>query len=217
MAAKHPIGDDLLMGYATGRLTPAQDLFVAAAVSLDDGARVRLNAFEAMGGALLARGEVAPLRSDSFEAVIARIRRTVPEETVSETAKVPRRNPVLPRPLRDVAGGDVGDLRWRDADDDAAVVALMRDGGGRATLYRLDEGRALSAGAARTLDGILVLAGAAYLGGRRLERGDALTAAEGLETPRADAGAALILLGVGASDAAARGVSRGYGESVRCI
>ncbi|MEL7182957.1 MAG: transcriptional regulator, partial [Pseudomonadota bacterium] len=73
MNVQHPINDELLMGYAAGLLPEAYDLMVATAVSLDDDARARLSGYEAMGGTLLAEAEVAPLRDDSFEAVMNRI------------------------------------------------------------------------------------------------------------------------------------------------
>jgi putative transcriptional regulator len=109
----HPIGDEFLMGYAAGLLPEAYDLMVATAVSLDDDARARLAGFEAMGGTLLAKIEVAPLRDDSFDAVMARIAQGDPAETVETRRKAPRPNAILPQPLREAVGGDVDDLRWR--------------------------------------------------------------------------------------------------------
>ena len=168
----HPIGDDLLMGYATGRLPAAYDLLIAAAVSLDDDARVRLSAFEAMGGALLARGEVAPLRGDSYEHVLGRIRNAPPEETVPEARKVPARAPILPQPLRAVAGGDLADVAWDAPGRDGPAgerAVLAGDAFGRAVLAQVPEG---AAPPVRSMEAALILSGALYLGPARFARGD---------------------------------------------
>lgn len=181
----HPIGDDLLIGYATGRLPAAYDLLVACAVSLDDGARVRLAGFEALGGALLARVEVARLRDDSMETVLNRIRRAGPDETVPAAAKAPRRDPVLPRPLRAALGGDADAVRWSGRDG-LRIAHATDDVAGFARLVELPQGQALPE--AYAPEAMLVLRGSCYLGTLRLRRGDMFGPGTVSEMPVADVG-----------------------------
>ena len=182
MGVTHPIGDDLLMGYAAGRLPAALDLLVAAAASLDDDARARLAGFEELGGALLALQQVAPLRDDSFEAVMERIRSAPPEETVAPDRKAPRAGAVLPGPLREAAGGDVADLPWRAAGGGARVHALDGADGGADGAEGMARLVSIPPGAAMPRDGhggpqvTLVLSGALRDRGARYARGDVAVA-----------------------------------------
>ena len=197
MTVMHPIGDDLLMGYTTGRLPPAWDLLVATAVSLDDDARARLAAFEAVGGALLSREVVAPLRGDSFETVMNRIRHAPPSETVPHHVKVPAGAHVLPGPLRAVAGGDVTDLKWSGLDRGARQVVLTGDEDGTARLFSVPPGQAMPEQGPRRPEALLCLSGAFVDGHERFARGDVEFAGENpAQRLMADAGGDCICLAV---------------------
>lgn len=170
---RHPIDDGFLMGYAAGLLPAAYDLMVASAVSLDDGARVRLSGFEAMGGALFDAVEVAPLHEDSFVAVMARIRSADCADTVHSDSGAPRRDAVLPQPLREAFGGDVDDLRWRRIGMGVRQVVLAHgDDGAAARLLSIPAGQAMPDHGHDGTEITLVLQGAFTDGDVRYARGD---------------------------------------------
>ena len=109
---KHHLSDELLMGYSAGTLPEAFSLMVAAHVSLCDECRARLEAFDAIGGALLDAdaGQVElEFEDKALEAVFATIdgsdqpKTTAPEVTCS----------VLPAPILAYVGGDVSSIKWR--------------------------------------------------------------------------------------------------------
>ena len=189
MTVTHPIDDDLLLGYAAGKLPAAYDLVVATAVSLDDDARARLAGFEAMGGALLDRSHVAPLREDSFEAVMGRIRSAPPEETVPDALKAPRRDAVLPQPLRAVLGGELDSVSWTSVGMGVRQCVLRMGEGGTARLLSIPAGQAMPDHGHRGREVTLVLRGAYVDEDGRYARGDVEVAdAETEHMPVADLG-----------------------------
>ncbi|MEM7487861.1 MAG: ChrR family anti-sigma-E factor [Pseudomonadota bacterium] len=195
MNIKHPIGDELLMGYAAGLLPAAHDLMVATAVSLDDDARARLSGFEAMGGAILGDGEVAPLRDDSFERVMDRIQASAPEDTVEGSVKTPRIDPILPQPLREAVGSDLDDVTWKPVGMGVKQVVLGGDDDGTARLLSIPAGQAMPDHGHGGTEYTLVLKGAFIDGDDRFARGDLEVADDGVNhMPVADLGETCICL-----------------------
>jgi len=172
MTVNHPIGDEMLMGYAAGSLPQAFDLVVASAVSLDDDARGRLAGYEAMGGALLEGARIAPLRDDSYEAVIDRILHSVPDETVAAAGRSCPRPTILPQPLREAVGGDIEHVRWTAAGMGVRQCVLCEDEGGTARLLSIPPGQAMPDHGHDGTEVTLVLDGAFFDGGTRYGRGD---------------------------------------------
>lgn len=195
MSVTHPVGDDLLMGYAAGLLPAAQDLIVATAVSLDDDARARLSGFEAMGGALVEAADVAPLRDDSFENVMDRILASAPEDTVEACVKTPRVDPVLPQPLREAIGSDLDDVKWRPVGMGVKQVILGGDEEGVARLLSIPAGQAMPDHGHTGTEYTLVLKGAFIDGENRYARGDIEVADDEVShMPVADLGETCICL-----------------------
>ena len=74
MTIKHHLTDDILMGYSAGTLPEAFNLMVAAHVSLCDDCRARLEAFDAVGGAVLdADGDCMMMSDGALAATMALI------------------------------------------------------------------------------------------------------------------------------------------------
>ncbi|WP_109566186.1 ChrR family anti-sigma-E factor [Jannaschia seohaensis] len=192
----HPIGDELLIGYAAGLLPESYDLMVATAVSLDDDARARLEGFEAMGGALLAEAEVAPLRSDSFDKVMERIMGAGRADTVHVDVKTPRIDATLPQPLRDALGGDVDTLRWRGVGMGVKQIVIpCGDDEATARLLSIPGGQAMPDHGHGGTEITLVLKGAFHDGDLRYARGDIEVADDAVEhMPVADVGEDCICL-----------------------
>ncbi|CTQ49657.1 ChrR family anti-sigma-E factor [Jannaschia donghaensis] len=168
MTIRHPIPDDLLMGYAAGHLPPSHDLMVATAVSLDDDARARLAGFEAVGGALLDEAEAVSLDDGSLDAVMARLKGGTPDP-VSPAGTV---DDVLPAPLRDAVGGGLSDVRWKSAGLGVRQAVLGADEGGTVRLLSIPAGQAMPDHGHHGAEFTLVVQGAFIDAGRRFGRGD---------------------------------------------
>ncbi|CTQ33598.1 ChrR family anti-sigma-E factor [Jannaschia rubra] len=167
MSIRHPIGDDLLLGFAAGTLPAAHDLVVATAVSLDDDARARLGGFETLGGALLEQADAAPVGDDALTAVLGRL----DEE---EDMAPPRRicGGIFPAPLQDAVGGDLAAVRWRPVGMGARQAVLHRSPRGTARLLSIPAGQAMPDHSHRGTELTLVLTGAFRDGDLRFARGD---------------------------------------------
>jgi putative transcriptional regulator len=112
VSVRHHVSDELIVAYAAGELDEAVGLLVASHMALCPECRRGLAAAEALAGAMLEQLPEAEVGAAALEAVLDRIAREAPEPG---PAAPPPAGPgfVLPRPLRDYAGGDVDTLRWR--------------------------------------------------------------------------------------------------------
>lgn len=152
--AHHSVPDDLLMGYATGALPQAFDLVLATHVSLCDDARARLEAFEAIGGAVLEEMESAEIAEDSLDRTLGMID-DMP--TVERTAPS---SGTFPAPLQAIVGGDEAAVRWRSLGGGVKQSVLQSDKNGTARLLLIPAGRAMPPHSHRGTEMTLVLKGA---------------------------------------------------------
>ncbi|MCK0169004.1 ChrR family anti-sigma-E factor [Jannaschia sp. S6380] len=188
----HPIGDEMLLNYAAGRLPAAQDLLVATAVSLDDDARARLGGFDALGGILLEDTGETEIAPDALDAVMARLDGPATSGRAASSSGA-----VLPQPLRDAVGGDLEAVRWRPVGMGVrqCVIDLGEDDGGVARLLSIPAGHAMPDHGHGGTEFTLVLQGAFLDGDARFARGDLEVASEADEhTPTAEAGEDCICL-----------------------
>mgnify|MGYP000084672854 CR=1 FL=1 len=104
---KHHLTDALLLAYSAGNLPEAFNLTVAAHISMCDDCRARLAAFDSVGGALVEESEAVEMSSGSLSAVMERLKDPVegPKEHCKDKG-------ILPAPLQDYIGGDIGAVRW---------------------------------------------------------------------------------------------------------
>lgn len=165
---RHPIPDDLLMGYAAGHLPPTHDLIVATAVSLDDDARARLASLEAVGGALLDGAAEVAVGDTALDEVMARVRKAGPVAARRSATT----GDVFPAPLRDAVGGDLADVRWKAAGMGVRHAVLGRDEGGTARLLSIPAGQTMPDHGHHGAEFTLVLQGAFVDGDERFARGD---------------------------------------------
>ena len=70
---KHHLNDALLMAYSAGALPEASDLVVATHISLCDECRIRMMAYDAVGGALIDAGAPVAMDGGSLAATMTRI------------------------------------------------------------------------------------------------------------------------------------------------
>jgi putative transcriptional regulator len=191
MTIKHHLSDDLLMAYSAGDLPEAFNLVIATHVSLCDECRARLEAYDALGGAVIEE-QVAEMSMGSLEACLARI-----EGLPQANARAPRRgNGIFPAPLVDYIGGGLDAVKWRPLGLGARQAILkMGDNGASVRLLSIPGGTAMPDHGHSGLEMTLVLQGAFRDEGDRFGRGDIEVADDSLEhTPIAEPGETCICL-----------------------
>lgn len=188
---KHHLNDQLLLGYSAGNLPEAFNLIVATHLSLCDECRARLEAFDAVGGALLAEHDAVALDDDSFDKAMALIE-------AAPMARPERTKPscdVLPSPLTDYIGGDLSAVKWRGIGGGVkqAVIKTSKDANIR--LLSIPGGKAIPDHGHHGMEVTLVLQGAFSDEDGRFGRGDIEIAGEHVEhTPVAEPGMDCICL-----------------------
>jgi putative transcriptional regulator len=188
MMIRHTLPDNLLMGYAAGSLPEAFNLVIAAHVSLSDDARVRLGAFEAVGGAVLDDAPGVALSDDSLAAMMARL-----DGLPQANARAPMQaDEIFPAPLADYVGRG---LRWQSLGRGVKQAILRTDSDASARLLRIPAGQVMPDHGHKGTELTLVLQGAFFDGNHRFGRGDVDVATEETDhTPIAEAGQDCICL-----------------------
>ncbi len=193
MMTRHSLPDNLLMGYAAGTLPEAFNLVVATHVSLSDDARVRLAAFDAVGGAMLddALNDGAALADDSLDQMMARL-----DGLPQANARAPEGpDGIFPAPLADYVHVSGRSIRWRSIGAGVKQAILRTDGRASVRLLHIPAGQAVPDHGHRGLELTLVLQGAFFDGNNRYGRGDIEVANQETEhTPIAEAGMDCICL-----------------------
>lgn len=191
MTIRHHLSEEILMAYSAGDLPEAFALVVATHVSMCDECRARAEAFDALGGAIV-EDTMVDMEAGSLEACMARIG-SIPQANARALRLM---TGVLPAPLVDYVGGDLGAVKWRPLGmgvrqsilrtaDPSASVRLLAIPGGAAMPDHSHSGLELT----------LVLQGAFRDQTDRFGRGDVEIADASIEhTPVAEAGQTCICL-----------------------
>ena len=189
---RHHLSDDILMAYSAGTLPEAFNLIVATHISLCDECRAQLDAFDAVGGAVLGDCETAAVAEDSLDATL----RLIASMPVEEPA--PRRaanGSVFPAPLQDYVGGDLSQVKWRSIGGGVRQSILKTDSDATVRLLHIPPGVKIPDHGHRGTEMTLVLKGAFRDEFDRFARGDIEIANEDLEhTPVAEDGEDCICL-----------------------
>ncbi|MGB0626209.1 MAG: ChrR family anti-sigma-E factor [Alphaproteobacteria bacterium] len=200
---QHHPDDELLVSYAAGELNEAWALLIATHTAVCPVCRDRVGTAEALGAALLedvSAGELAVMADDALERTLARAsEQSEQHDEIPRTPSILTESaPVLPRPLRDYAGGDVDSLKWRRLGSSAYHVPLVaKRGAPTARLLRIPGGTAVPEHGHNGLELTMVLAGSFTDDGARFARGDVETADVDVEhQPVAEAGDDCICLAV---------------------
>ncbi len=189
---KHHLSDDILMAYSAGALPEAFNLVVATHVSLCDECRAQLDAFDAVGGAVLADCDSAKVSEGSLEATLRMIasgpaERAEPRRTSSGS--------LFPAPLQDYVGGDLSDVQWRNVGGGVRQSILKTANDATVRLLNIPPGVKIPDHGHRGMEMTLVLRGAFRDEFDRFGRGDVEVANEDLEhTPVAEEGEECICL-----------------------
>ncbi len=195
MTVKHQVTEELLTAYAAGNLPEAFNLVVATHVSLCTEARVRLEAMEAVGGALLDDLDEMPMSHGSLEATLRLISDRPKEPIKAVPVQQEASCKVLPKPLMEYVGGDITKVKWRPIGMGAKQAILKSSGDADVRLLYIPAGSELPDHGHHGQELTLVLQGAFIDGDDRFARGDLEVADEDLEhTPVADIGEDCICL-----------------------
>lgn len=188
MMPRHHIADDLLLAYAAGSLAEGWSVAVATHLALCPACRTRLAAAEAAGGQLLETLETVPADAGSWQAVRARLATPAAASRPAPAAA----NAVLPKPLRDLVGGDLDAVRWTALGNAGAQARLKTsDRETQVRLLRIPAGKPVPEHGHRGRELTVVLSGAFTDGAERFARGDVEDADVEVEhiptaTPEAD-------------------------------
>lgn len=173
MTIKFHVGNDILLGYASGTLDEASSLLVATHLALCPHCRRRAGSADSLGGYFLESLEVTPVSPAMLASVMSQVR----NEAVVPAPKPPVRaltNLTIPDPLRSYLGGDdMESLPWKrlapriqqvsiDTTDHRSHARLLRFQGGLKVPSHGHNGRELT----------LVLAGSLCDRDTVLYRGD---------------------------------------------
>lgn len=189
-AIRHHLNDDLLLRYAAGHLAEAFGLVVATHVTLCDDCRARLEAFEALGGAVMEAEPEEEISTGALARVMARL-----EVPVVAAPPAPRRRTVLPAPVAAYVGGDLDAVQWKSIGMGVRQAILPTARGATVRLLHIPAGQAVPDHGHRGTELTLVLRGAFRDATDRFGPGDLEIADENLEhTPVAEAGEDCICL-----------------------
>lgn len=113
--SRHRPSDDVLADYAGGALTPGLSLLVASHLTFDPESRRRVEAFEAVGGVLLAEEPAAALDAPDLDAVLDRLDASegAPEAGRAIDFGAAAGADGLPAPLRAALGEAADDVPWK--------------------------------------------------------------------------------------------------------
>lgn len=196
MPSHHPT-DEHLLDYATGALPLPPSLLVATHLALCPLCRDEVEAMEAIGGAVLETGEPAALSEGLLPRVLARLEKEAEARPSGTPPAPPVGEPPLPRPLRDIVGGDLARLHWRGPGGIAQAPLLPDVRGFSTKLMRISAGRKIPRHTHEGMELTLVLSGAFSDQAGHYERGDVAVANPSVDhSPVADPGETCLCLAV---------------------
>jgi putative transcriptional regulator len=172
-APHHHPAPDMLLDYATGALSEAESLLIAAHLTLCPACRIATAELDAVGGALLetlAKGDDGGESGAGFTALAARL-----DEASTHQPLPPQHNAaaaILPAPVRHYVGGDLAAARWQWRLPGLHEAKLPITGPFAAHLLRVAPGRAMPRHTHDSRELTLVLQGGFHDGFGHFQRGD---------------------------------------------
>ncbi|MDG1458664.1 MAG: ChrR family anti-sigma-E factor [Pseudoprimorskyibacter sp.] len=195
MTIQHHPTEALLMAYSAGTLPEAMNLIVAAHVSMCDECRAAVEAYDAVGGALMDNVDaVEPLSDECLSNALALIQQTDLDPVL---ARPERKDPKVPLPLENYIGGRLEDVRWRSIGMGVKQSIIPTSSEATARLLYIPAGMAVPDHGHNGIELTLVLQGAFEDEDGRFACGDMEVATEDLQhTPIADISEDCICLAV---------------------
>lgn len=190
----HP-DETSLLEYASGALREAAAVLIATHLALCPRCRDAVAGLETLGGAMIEDLPPSPLAPSSFAAMMARLDEPAAAPQAGAPPPSPARAaparpagapilpPILPRPLRDYAGGDHAGLAWRRLSPSVDRIDLPLRGGpidlplrgetrDHLRLVRVRAGATLPRHTHGGTEMVLVLSGGFRDRGQQFRRGD---------------------------------------------
>ena len=165
MSRKRP-SDDVLADYAGGALTPGMSLLVASHLTFDVESRRRVEAFEAIGGVMLA--EEVPMEAPALDAVLGKLNGQVAAFAARQDDPTAHGGaievssgdrPVFPAPLRRAMGADADGVAWKFRFPGVSEYELDGFEGEEVSLLRAKPGAPLLSHTHSGVETTLVLSG----------------------------------------------------------
>lgn len=153
MSVTHHPGDELLLGYAAGSLTPAVALIVGTHLHFCEVCRTSVRLGEKIGGVLLETTAPEPLSEDALPKILARL------DDRHAVRRGVRSSDDTPSPLRAFLGHDVSQVRWRKMGSNLSYRTLYRRGPLAVRLLRGKPGAGVGHHTHRGTEYTLVLSG----------------------------------------------------------
>lgn len=172
MTIRHHLNETILLAHAAGELPEAFNLVVATHLTLCDDCRARALALDALGGAVIARGEAISLPDAVVEAALARITGLAPVGEARPVSVARQGVGRVPAPLSDYVGADLGAVRWRSVGLGVRQAILDTGRAATARLLFIPGGQAMPDHGHGGLELTLVLQGAFDDGAERFGPGD---------------------------------------------
>lgn len=173
MTVTHHLSDELILAYGTGALDEATSLLIATHMALCPRCRAALEMTEAIAGTVLEDLPEAEIDETEVESLLARVDTAMAPPPAPAPARKPVRTPVLPQPLRDYVGGDVGDIRWRGLRKGVRQFPVVNgSSGAKARLLWVPPGAKVPEHSHGGLELTLVLDGSFYDQNAWFRRGD---------------------------------------------
>ncbi|QUJ76530.1 ChrR family anti-sigma-E factor [Sulfitobacter albidus] len=152
---KHHLNDATLMAYAAGTLPEAFNLIVATHITMCDHCRAAAEAYDAVGGSLIARdADAAAMTEGSLEFALSRLTDDAGD------APAPRGTSLLPAPLHAYVGDDLDAIRWRPLGMGVKQAILKTSKSATARLLYIPAGAAMPDHGHHGTEMTLVLKGA---------------------------------------------------------
>ena len=187
---KNNLPEEIKVGYAAGTLPEAFDLVVATQMSLNDETRSEIEAYEAIGGAMLDEVEPEAMGDNALAQCMNRIDTNSPI-----TLKRDSGNYVFPKPLRQIVGGDLDAVKWKSIGGGVKQCILKTEGNASVRLLSIPGGAKVPEHGHHGMELTLVLQGAFYDGDVRFGRGDLEVADEDMDhQPYAEVGETCICI-----------------------
>ncbi len=139
---KHRLGDEWLVGLASGTLSEGEAMFARTCLSFVPEAANDLALAQTLGGAALERAPQAALKADARASLLAALDGAEMEPATSSPAPSPaprkerQQGGVMPAVLQDYAGGDVDRMKWSYLGPGMKKVRLWQNDKGQ-TLWML--------------------------------------------------------------------------------
>lgn len=155
---RHHLKPGILMAYSAGSLPEAFNLMVAAHLSLCDRCRAEAESYDMIGGEMLESvGDTAvEMTENSLDATLG----LISVGAVDTETRPARSEGVLPGPLQDYVGGDLGAVRWKPVGMGVRQAILKTSSSASARLLYIPAGTAMPDHGHKGIEMTMVLQGA---------------------------------------------------------